>query len=207
MDRRLTTRSCALVGGNPVAWKSTKPVVAQSSSKAKHRAIIHGCCQLLLLKILLKELGFKQCEPMTLHCDNTSTLHIANNPVHHKCTTNKHIEVEYHFIREKVTKQETKLSYTSTRDQMTSFLTKVITKKQMCDVLSNLGVSSACAPARRRVLWGSKDITYEISEKVHDLFLNIIKAKITLISINKDSHPTLLGKTIHLLLSKCSLLP
>lgn len=48
---------------------------------------------------LLEELDLTNLKPVTLHCDNISTLHIAQNSVYHERT--KHIEVDYHFTREK----------------------------------------------------------------------------------------------------------
>lgn len=44
----------------------------------------HGCCKLLWPRTLLKELDFKQGEPMTLNCDSDSTIKLAKNPVYHK---------------------------------------------------------------------------------------------------------------------------
>ncbi|RVW39612.1 Retrovirus-related Pol polyprotein from transposon RE1 [Vitis vinifera] len=50
--------------------------------------------------VLLEELRFGKDEQMKLICDNQAALHIASNPVFHERT--KHIEVDCHFIREKI---------------------------------------------------------------------------------------------------------
>ena len=51
-----------MVGGNLVSWKSKKHVVtAKSSAEAEYRIVAHRCCELLWLRILMEELGFKHC--------------------------------------------------------------------------------------------------------------------------------------------------
>ena len=56
-DRKSTTGYYTMVGGNQVSWKSKKQVVtAKSSAEA---TVAHGCCELLWLRILLEEFGFK----------------------------------------------------------------------------------------------------------------------------------------------------
>ena len=57
-------------------------------------------CELIWLKHLLQELGFEKDEQMKLICDNQVALHISSNLVFHKRT--KHIEVNCHFIGEKI---------------------------------------------------------------------------------------------------------
>ncbi|KAI0519393.1 hypothetical protein KFK09_006839 [Dendrobium nobile] len=59
-----------------------------------------GICELLWIKIILEDLKVKWDEPMKLHCDNKSAISIAHNPVQHDRT--KHIEVDRHFIKEKL---------------------------------------------------------------------------------------------------------
>ena len=57
-------------------------------------------CKLVYLKQLLRELQFGDVTQMTLVCDNQAALHINSNPVFHERT--KHIEIDCHFIREKI---------------------------------------------------------------------------------------------------------
>ena len=55
-------------------------------------------------------------------CDNVSALSLAANPVYYART--KHIEVDYHYLREKVLNRDVKVSYISTTDQIADFLPK-----------------------------------------------------------------------------------
>jgi hypothetical protein len=59
IDQWSTSSYCTFVGGYLVIWRSKKQsVVAKSNAKAKFRAMAHGVCETLWLKMLLKELGF-----------------------------------------------------------------------------------------------------------------------------------------------------
>ena len=74
--------------------------MAKYSAETEYRAMALATCELIWLKHLLRELRFGKDEQMKLICDNQAVLHIASNPVFHERT--KHIEVDYHFIREKI---------------------------------------------------------------------------------------------------------
>ncbi|XP_070675774.1 secreted RxLR effector protein 161-like [Malus domestica] len=81
-DRRSTSGYFTFVGGNLVTWRSKKQnVVARSTAEAKYRGMAHGICELLWLRILLTEIGFKPHGAMLLYYDNQVAREIANNPV------------------------------------------------------------------------------------------------------------------------------
>ncbi|KAG8496181.1 hypothetical protein CXB51_009524 [Gossypium anomalum] len=101
VDRRSTSGYCTFLGGNLVTWRSKKQnIVARSSAEAEFRAMALGICELLWLKIILEDLKIKWEGPMKLYCENKSAINIAHNPVQHDRT--KHIEVDRHFIKEKL---------------------------------------------------------------------------------------------------------
>ncbi len=62
--------------------------------------------------------------PVVIYCDNISSILLANNPVYHART--KHIEVHYHFIREKVLAKEIDLIHVSTKNQVVDIFIKAL---------------------------------------------------------------------------------
>ena len=74
------------------------------------------------MKRLLKDLQEEVSDPTTIYCDNLSSIQLAKNPVFHART--KHIEVHYHFVRERVLSGEVELQYVPTDRQPTDIFTK-----------------------------------------------------------------------------------
>jgi len=71
--------------------------------------------------------------------DNLSSIQLARNPVFH--TRTKHIEVHYHFIREKVLAGEIDVVYVSTiEDQAADIFTKALGDEKLCRFHDMLGV-------------------------------------------------------------------
>jgi len=82
--------------------------VSRYSAEAEYSAMTHTACEMMWLKNLMLELGFRQYGPMPMYCDNHSAIYIAQNPVFHKKT--KHIKVDCHLIRDAWTKKVVSLS-------------------------------------------------------------------------------------------------
>lgn len=89
---------------------------------------------------LLRELGLKHLPPTVMHCDNKATLSIAVNLVQHDRT--KHVELECHFIRDKISEGLITTRYVPTSEQVAYVFTKPLTISQHTHLLSKLGVLS-----------------------------------------------------------------
>ena len=112
-----------LLSGGVVSWRSQRQsVVALSSTEAEYVAMTAACKEMVWLRQLLEDMGFKQEPPTTLFGDNQSALSLAKNPAYHDRT--KHVAIKYHFIREKVNAGDVKLVYCPTTDMLADGLTK-----------------------------------------------------------------------------------
>ncbi len=88
-------------GNGVISWISKKQItVALSSTEAEYRSLTIAACEIVWLQKLLLDLGHFVDVPIVIYCDNISSILLDNNPVYHVRT--KHIEVHYHFIKEKV---------------------------------------------------------------------------------------------------------
>ncbi|RVW39094.1 Retrovirus-related Pol polyprotein from transposon RE1 [Vitis vinifera] len=138
-DQRSTTGYCSYVWGNLVTWRSKKQsVVARSSAEAEFRAMAHGICEGMWLQRILKELGIISNSTMTVLCDNKATISIAKNPVQHDRT--KHVEIDRHFIKEKLEGGTIKLMYIPSSRQTADILTKALPKATYENMKSKLGM-------------------------------------------------------------------
>jgi hypothetical protein len=76
--------------------------------------------------------------PTTLKCDNQSSIKLAHNRIYHART--KHIEIQHHFVREKVHSKEIDLIYCNTTDNVADIFTKPLGKMNFEECRKQLGV-------------------------------------------------------------------
>ena len=127
------------IGGNLVTWRSKKQkVVALSSAEAEFRGIAKGLAEILWLRKLMTEIGFSPDKPCELLCDNKAAINISKNPVQHDRT--KHIEVDRHFIKEKLEDGSIELPYVRSEDQLADILIKIVNRRILKNVLSKLDI-------------------------------------------------------------------
>ena len=119
-------------------------MVARSSAEAEFRGMSHGVCELLWLKKLLRDLEFKPKGAMKLHCDNKAAIEIAHNLVQHDRT--KHMDINRHFIKEKLDAGIVNFLFVGSQDQLADVLTKVVSNSVFSNSLDKLGMRVIFAP-------------------------------------------------------------
>ncbi|CAN6698272.1 unnamed protein product [Malus baccata var. baccata] len=96
--------------------------VSRSSTEAEYKALAHCAADIAWIRLLLKDLQQPLLVPPLLHCDNLSALALCANPVFH--TRIKHLDTDFHFVREKVQKKDLMVQYVPTNDQTADVFTK-----------------------------------------------------------------------------------
>lgn len=125
VTRRSVSGQVFKYNGSPVSWSSTQQkTVALSSTEAEYLAACEATKTALWLKQLLVELHLEVTP--TILIDNQSAIRLIKNPEFHKRT--KHIDVRYHFIREKFDNREIDLGYVPSEVQEADLFTKPLKK-------------------------------------------------------------------------------
>ena len=138
-DRRSTSGFMFSLGSATVTWSSKKqPTVALSTTEAEYRGAAVAACEVAWLEMLLIDLGIQVQVPVVIYCDNLSSIQLARNPLFHART--KHIEVHYHFIRERVLDGDIDLTSVRTDEQVADIFTKALGAEKLRQFRSMLGV-------------------------------------------------------------------
>ena len=121
--RRSTSGYVFNLFGGAVSWISKKKfAVALSTIEAEYMAVTHASKEVVWLHRLCSSMALVQ-RAIRIDCDSQSAIFLAKNPAYHSKT--KHIDVQYHFVRDMI-------------EDKTVLLVKVDTLKNTADALKNL---------------------------------------------------------------------
>nr|GFC20047.1 retrovirus-related Pol polyprotein from transposon TNT 1-94 [Tanacetum cinerariifolium] len=103
-SRKSTSGGIQFLGGDKlVNWSSKRQdCTLMSSAEAEYVSLSACCAQVLWMRTQLTDYGF-HFDKIPMYCDSKAAIAISCNPVQHSRT--KHIDVRYHFIKEKVEKE------------------------------------------------------------------------------------------------------
>lgn len=138
-DRRSTSGYAFHIGSGVVSWSSKKqPTVSLSSTESEYKALTNATCEAIWLRRILADLEEAQSGATCINCDNQSAIKLAHNPVYHART--KHVELQYHFVREKIESKEIGLIFCNTKDNVADIFTKPLGKIKFEVFRSQLGI-------------------------------------------------------------------
>jgi len=113
------------IAGGAVSYSSKKQgSVALSSTESEYMALLHALKEQIWILRFLSEIGYEANDQNVIYCDNQSAIALAHNPEHHART--KHIDIQYHFVRNCVEDGRTRLKYCPTEDMVADGLTKAL---------------------------------------------------------------------------------
>lgn len=114
--------------------------MSRSTTEAEYRSIADATAELVWIKALLSDLGLPLSETPKVWSDNTSAVAMSANPVFHAKT--KHVDLDLHFVREKVMNGELHVNHIPANAQVADLLTKPLTYSAFSQLREKLNVLS-----------------------------------------------------------------
>nr|GEX05223.1 retrovirus-related Pol polyprotein from transposon TNT 1-94 [Tanacetum cinerariifolium] len=105
--------------------------------EAEYVSLSACCAQFLWMITQLTDYGF-HFDKIPMYCDSKAAIAISCNPVQHSCTN--HIDVRYHFIKEKVKKGIVELFFVETEYQLADLFTKALPVERFQYLVRRLGM-------------------------------------------------------------------
>nr|GEU75053.1 retrovirus-related Pol polyprotein from transposon TNT 1-94 [Tanacetum cinerariifolium] len=138
--RRSTSGSVQFLGERLIRWSSKRQKSAAISiMEAEYIALSRCCAQILWMRSHLSDygLGFNK---IPMYCDNKSAIALCCNNVQHSWS--KHIDIKYHFIKERVENGVIELYFVNTEYQLADLFIKALGRDRIEFLINKLGMRS-----------------------------------------------------------------
>ncbi|KAK4378798.1 hypothetical protein RND71_000660 [Anisodus tanguticus] len=137
--RHSTSGYCMFLGNNLVSWSAKRQsTLSRSSAEAEYRGVANMVYESCWLRNLLLVLHCPIQKVILVYCDNVSVIYLSGNPVQHQRT--KHIEMDIHFVREKVARGQVRVCRVPSRYQIVDIFTKGLPSVLFGDFRDSLNV-------------------------------------------------------------------
>ncbi|KAM2157567.1 hypothetical protein ACFX1R_043130 [Malus domestica] len=114
--------------------------MARSSTEVEYRSPVHTAAEITWICKVLHDFGFPLSFKPKIWYDNIFAISFTSNPVFHAQT--KHVEIDYHYIRELVLANLVQVQYVCNEDQITDIHTKSLSKNMFLLLQSKLSLGT-----------------------------------------------------------------
>jgi hypothetical protein len=138
--RRSTSGYVFNLFGGEISWmRKRQTVVALSTIEVEYMATTHASKEVVWLQRLCSGIGLVQ-QAVRLDCDSQSAIFLAKNPTYHSNT--KHIDVQYHFVRDMVEEKKVLLEKVDTLKNVADSLTKSVSTEKFSWCRVTMGIAA-----------------------------------------------------------------
>jgi phosphoribosyl-AMP cyclohydrolase len=138
--RRYTSRYMFnLFGGAINLMRKIHDVVALSTREVEYMATTHASKGLIWLQRLCSGIGLVQ-QAIRIDCDSQSVIFLAKNSTYH--SKKKHIDIQYHFLRDMVEENKVLLMKVDTLKNVADSLTKSVSTEKFSWCRGSMGFAA-----------------------------------------------------------------
>jgi phosphoribosyl-AMP cyclohydrolase len=124
--------------GGAISWmRKRQVVVALSTTEVEYMAATHASKEEVWLQILCSGIGLVQ-QAVRIDCDSQSAIFLVKNPTYHSKT--KHIDIQYHFVRDMVEEKKVLLMKVDTLKNVADSLTKSVSTEKFSWCRGSMGI-------------------------------------------------------------------
>ncbi|KAI5316320.1 hypothetical protein L3X38_036027 [Prunus dulcis] len=148
-----------------ISFAVNQSTVSLSSTEAKYRALANTVAEIRWFGYLFRELGIPLRSAPCIYVDNISAIYMAANPIFHART--RHIEIDYHFVRELVARKALHTLYVPSSHQLADIFTKGLNHDRFSLLKSKLNLR--VAPLRLREGKENHDAYHDSTQSAHSM--------------------------------------
>ena len=139
--RKAVTGYAFILNGGAVSWSSKQQeIVALSTTEAEYIAMTSTAKEALWFRALISELFGPITFPLTIYNDNQSAISLAHADLGQYHARTKHIDIRYHFIRDKIQAGILDVIYCPTNEMAADILTKALPSFKFQPLVRKLGM-------------------------------------------------------------------
>ncbi len=133
-----------ILNGAAVSWSSKQQeITALSTTEAEYIALTYTAKEAMWYRFFLAELFGPIAIPFIIYSDNQSAISLAHAELGQFHARTKHIDIRYHFIREKIQEGTFEVIYCPTSEMTADILTKALASFKFKPLVEALGLISA----------------------------------------------------------------
>ncbi|KAG5884930.1 hypothetical protein JTB14_001888 [Gonioctena quinquepunctata] len=137
--RKSTTGYILKLCNGAVTWSSKRQhAVTLSTTEAEYVAACQATKEAIWIRRLMNDIGESVSMGTPLNIDNQSAIKLMHNPEFHNRT--KHVDIQFHFVREKFQDGEIEHVYVSTKLQEADLLTKALPRTSFLNSRNLIGM-------------------------------------------------------------------
>ena len=126
-DRKSIGGYCFYLNSSLISHISKKQkTIALSTAESETHAAVQATKEAIWLRNILEELKIMQIEATTIYCDNQAAIALSKNPEFH--SRSKHVDIQYHFLRQHVDLNTVKLKFVGSDNMAADGLTKALSR-------------------------------------------------------------------------------